>query len=105
MESNNAFSIGLQIWLIFLVLFFLMRYPVPISVLLGGIIGLFGGVIRYFVQPENQTLPQERKDTGFNQFGNRLLQRFRHNREENQGDVPAVQVMRKRLNKPIRKRR
>lgn len=42
---SSGISIGLQLWLFFLLSFVLLQYPVPLSILLGAIGGLAGGLV------------------------------------------------------------
>lgn len=42
---SKGFSAGIQVWLCFLLAFYLLRYPVPLSIMLGAIGGISAGFI------------------------------------------------------------
>ncbi|MEB3292518.1 MAG: hypothetical protein VKJ24_05110 [Synechococcales bacterium] len=42
---SKGFSAGIQVWLTFLLAFYLLGYPAPLSIVLGAIGGIAGGII------------------------------------------------------------
>jgi hypothetical protein len=42
---SKGFGAGIQVWLFFLLAFYLLRYPVPLSIMLGAIAGVSAGFI------------------------------------------------------------
>jgi hypothetical protein len=45
MTTNDGFSTGLKVWMLFLLTFFLLGYPVLLSIFWGALAGLAGGII------------------------------------------------------------
>ncbi|GEM_PF-5526121 len=49
--TNDGFTVGLKLWIVFMVAFALLQYPVVLSILLGALGGWAGGSIaRYLKQ-------------------------------------------------------
>ncbi|MCX5965449.1 MAG: hypothetical protein NT070_20675 [Cyanobacteria bacterium] len=42
---SEGFSAGIQVWLVFLLAFYILRYPAPLSIMLGAIAGVSAGFI------------------------------------------------------------
>jgi hypothetical protein len=42
---SKGFGAGIQVWLFFLLAFYLLRYPVPLSIMFGAIAGVSAGFI------------------------------------------------------------
>jgi hypothetical protein len=59
---KTGFNIALQIWVVFLLCFFLLRYSAPVSILLGALAAIAGGTIAAYVKTENQSTDQKGKD-------------------------------------------
>ncbi|HEY9644935.1 MAG TPA: hypothetical protein V6C88_01125 [Chroococcidiopsis sp.] len=55
--AKTGFGVGLQIWIIFLIIFFLLKYPALLSIMLGALAGLAGGTIIGYMKAENQSTP------------------------------------------------
>ncbi len=74
--AKTGFGVGLQIWIIFLIIFFLLQYPALLSIILGALAGLAGGTIISFMKAENQSTPT--KDTAPKEPGGPIM-RLQHN--------------------------
>lgn len=105
MDDNNAASIGFQVWLAFMAVFALMGYPIVLSATLGAIAGFFAGLIRFYVDPENLTILETKKDPPPHHSRLFNLDRFRrksgeraesNNRGRRLGRKRGVQTSRKR---------
>jgi hypothetical protein len=53
--SKLGFNICLQLWLIFLLLFFFLQYSAVLSIFLGALAGLAGGMIATFAKSKQQS--------------------------------------------------
>jgi len=72
---NDGITIGLQLWLIFLVLFFFLGYSQWLSIGLGAIAALAGRFITTCLRATSQTPPVvkvEKKESPLKQARNRL---------------------------------
>jgi hypothetical protein len=73
---KTGFTAGLQIWLIFLLVLFALKYPPLFCILMGAIAGLAGGVITGFLQAENQISPTSSDAPGEQPLWLQRLQQF-----------------------------
>ncbi len=60
-SGNDGFTSGLQFWVIFLVAFVLLRFPLALSIVFGAIAGLAGGFCVGWWQDEKQLKGQEKE--------------------------------------------
>jgi hypothetical protein len=59
---SKGFAAGIQIWLVFLLAFYLLGYPAPLSIVLGAIAGIAGGIIIAWwtsQDPKKEDKPEE----------------------------------------------
>jgi Sec-independent protein translocase protein TatA len=88
-NDDDWFGVGLQLWLIFMVLFFLLGYPAQLSIGLGAIGGLAGGFVSAYVRGKNQTPPSEAKDSDktspLKQAQERFIKRWRRDEPNDSG--------------------
>lgn len=61
---KTGFSIALQIWVVFLLLFFLLHYSATASILLGALAAIAGGTIAAYVKTENQSTDKKDASEG-----------------------------------------
>jgi len=72
--SNDGFSTGLKIWMLFLLTFALLGYPVLLSIFLGALAGLAGGIITAgFQSKETPTNQADEKSKGQESVSARFL--------------------------------
>lgn len=57
--TNYGFTVGLKLWIVFMVAFVLLRYPVVFSLFLGALAGWAGGTIAAYLK---QTQPVAETD-------------------------------------------
>ncbi|HEY9620103.1 MAG TPA: hypothetical protein V6C78_07025 [Crinalium sp.] len=106
-NDDDWIGVGLQLWLVFLVCFFVLGYPAPLSIVLGAIAGFAGGFISAYVRGKNQTPPSETKGSDktspLKQAQERFIKRWQKD------DEPKEKVSKKfgtsARGGPVRKRR
>jgi hypothetical protein len=105
-NDDDWIGVGLQLWLIFLVCFFLLGYPPHLSITLGAIGGLAGGFVSAYVRGKNQTPPSDTKGDNKNsplkQAQERFIKRWRNDEPTDSGSKKFGASAR---GGPIRKRR
>jgi hypothetical protein len=74
--ANDGFEEGLRYWLVFLLGFFLLGYPVPLSIFLGGLAGLAGGLIAAYWKQLSLSKPPEAPPNQQTHLLGRVTQRF-----------------------------
>lgn len=68
--NKISVNTALQVWVLFLIVFFLLQYPAILSILFGAIAGLAAGLINTLLKAANQSTdtpdaPTEAKENAF----------------------------------------
>ena len=58
--TNDGFTVGLKLWIVFMVAFVLLRYPVVFSIFLGALAGWAGGTIAAYLKQAKPIVQTDR---------------------------------------------
>lgn len=110
---KNGISTGLMLWLFFLVAFVVLGNPVPLSIIVGAIGGFSAGTIVTWWHSKDNPPPQQSSDEHeeislkkTHRPGIVEAQQHRKIREQRtpKGEVFAIQNLRRRLRRSLRRR-
>lgn len=91
---NDGFEAGLRYWLVFLLAFFFLGYPVPLSIFWGGIAGIAGGFLAAYWRAKEIPKTAAPEDDGAASKPFRgithQLERWRRQQLERTGRSPIV---------------
>ncbi len=79
--TDEGVQFGLRVWIVFILLFWLLRFPAELAILLGAIGGIFAGILRTYWKaqklPDTPPPPAEKPDRPLFRVSSRIAERFR----------------------------
>lgn len=96
--SDQGITIGLQLWLFFLISFVLLDYPIPLSLCLGAAAGLAASlIITWWQAPTSPNQVENVSETAIGRLRSRFS-RWRSARQSNRGRLfrPRASVYQRR---------
>lgn len=93
--SDEGVQFGLRVWIVFILVFWLLRFPAELAILLGAIGGVFAGILRTYWKaqklPDTLPPPSEQPDHPLFRVPIRIAERLRRS----QSAPPKKQPTRK----------
>jgi|GEM_PF-5087739 hypothetical protein len=103
--TDDGVQFGLRVWIVFILLFWLLRYRAELAILLGAVAGAMAGILMTYWRaqklPNTPPPPAERPDHPLFRVPGRIAERFRRSTEKNNLERQSARKSRRRhLGKP-----